>query len=162
MVRGAPGPGAYNPVDPMHAHGARVGFGRSVRGGETGTAQETPPPGTYNVKSSIGSGRGYTQRGKPKPMSELGAESPGPGAYNPSMKPWMHGSRISFGNAGRNMVDKKSLTPGPGAYKVRQEPGQGGAYSLVSRPLGWDAPQGSVARLPGPGQYNAHITSFGY
>merc|ERR1711865_427356 len=158
------GPGQYSPFDPSAAHGAKFGFGTSLRDPAKSTVHGTPPPGTYDQKGGIGTGPGYTQRGKPKPVLEKGMEAPGPGAYTPSMKVFEHGARFSFGNAGRDGITKGSELncPGPGAYQVCNAIGAEKAkFSIVSRPLGWDTPQGN-GRNPGPGSYNAHITSFGY
>merc|ERR1711964_483702 len=93
--------GEYDPHDPHAGHGARFSFGSGTRAIRL-PPTHTPPPGTYDVKSSLGEGhRGFTQRGKPKPLPERGNESPGPGAYLPSMKFFEHGARVSFGNAAR-------------------------------------------------------------
>jgi hypothetical protein len=162
-----PGPGQYSPSDPTLVSGAKYGFGTSLRTVAKSTVHETPPPGTYDVKGGVGSGVGYSQRGKPKPMVEMGMDSPGPGAYNPSMKVFEHGARFSFGNASRDgggPTGNDLNCPGPGAYQVQKTLGHHAPkFSIVSRPLGWDtAGSSSLRRMPGPGAYNAHITSFGY
>lgn len=160
-----PGPGAYSPFDPALSHGARFGFGTSLRSAGKSTVHETPPPGTYDIRSDMGRGKSWTARGKPKPIVEAGLESPGPGAYTPNMKVYEHGARFSFGNAGREGLVKSSERecPGPGAYMVSKTLGHDSQkFSIVSRPLGWDAPSTETRRSPGPGSYNAHITSFGY
>jgi ankyrin repeat protein len=162
-----PGPGQYSPNDPNLIAGAKFGFGTSLRSASKSTVHETPPPGTYDVKGGVGSGCGYTQRGKPKPLVEMGMDSPGPGAYNPSMKVFEHGARFSFGNASRDgggPTGNDLNCPGPGAYQVQKTLGHHAPkFSIVSRPLGWDsAGSSAVRRMPGPGAYNAHITSFGY
>jgi hypothetical protein len=162
-----PGPGQYSPSDPTLVNGAKYGFGTSLRTVAKSTVHETPPPGTYDVKGGVGSGIGYSQRGKPKPMVEMGMDSPGPGAYNPSMKVFEHGARFSFGNASRDgggPTGNDLNCPGPGAYAVQKTVGHNKPkFSIVSRPLGWDtAGSSSLRRQPGPGAYNAHITSFGY
>jgi hypothetical protein len=162
-----PGPGQYSPSDPTLNHGAKYGFGTSLRSASKSTVHETPPPGTYDVKGGVGSGCGYTQRGKPKPLVEMGMDSPGPGAYNPSLKVFEHGARFSFGNASRDgggPTGNDLNCPGPGAYQVQKTLGHHAPkFSLVSRPLGWDsAGSSAVRRMPGPGAYNSHITSFGY
>jgi hypothetical protein len=162
-----PGPGQYSPSDPTLVNGAKYGFGTSLRTVAKSTVHETPPPGTYDVKGGVGSGVGYSQRGKPKPLVEMGMDSPGPGAYNPSMKVFEHGARFSFGNASRDgggPTGNDLNCPGPGAYQVNKTLGHHAPkFSIVSRPLGWDtAGSSSVRRMPGPGAYNAHITSFGY
>merc|ERR1719253_2004182 len=55
-----PGPGAYNPSDPMHAADPKVGFGTSVRG-KILASQANPGPGAYENKMVIGmAGRMYT------------------------------------------------------------------------------------------------------
>jgi hypothetical protein len=166
-MQAQPGPGQYSPSDPNLHAGARYGFGTSLRTAAKSTVHETPPPGTYDVKTGIGTGSGFTQRGKPKPLAEAGMDSPGPGAYNPSMKVYEHGARFSFGNASRDSGSENTAhklnCPGPGAYAVTKTLGHGAAkFSIVSRPLGWDSAPAGNRRQPGPGAYNAHITSFGY
>jgi hypothetical protein len=161
-----PGPGAYQPEDPVLSCAMKVGFGTSVRGKGSLVPQANPGPGAYELKSTVGQGKMVTAAGRHATSYMRSRSMPGPGAYNPSMHyayPTL--PRCGFGTSARDDIagrSKNIVMPGPGTYEMQN-----------FRTVGTDAPKFSATSrrrvhdlnsyvTPGPGTYNAHATSFGY
>lgn len=164
-----PGPGAYQPKDPSLMVGTKVGFGTSVRGslGTSGT-MFFPGPGAYELKNTMGGGLMFTAKGK-QPTSYLSRSQsvPGPGAYTPSTRFAYHEPpKCGFGTSSRDSeaarASRTQGNPGPGAYEMQYHAGIGRdskKFSATSRRRIHDL---NSYLTPGPGAYNAHVTSFGY
>jgi hypothetical protein len=162
----APGPGAYNPIDPSLTADTKVGFGTAIRGRGSLLSQANPGPGAYEYRSCVGAGRMTTAAGR-HPTSFMRARSlPGPGAYNPSLNA-SHGTgpKCGFGTSTRDDTGSRARNlsmPGPGAYELQNFQSTGSdapKYSATSRRRVHDL---NSYMSPGPGAYNAHVTSFGY
>lgn len=133
-----PGPGAYDPSDPTDV-AAKIGFvGRNARSGFA-TSGSAPA--------------------QPKSRSH-----PGLGANEPNHDPNL-GASLKTG-MGRGTRDdpaaqaRKKTTPAPGSYELQNFHGTGSGgprYSFTARRSMQD-PRSHLE--PGPGAYNAHITSF--
>lgn len=80
----APGPGAYN-LPEFRSGGPKVSITprRECRGQDTSEAEQTPGPGEYHQSSSSRTPRFSfgTGRQRARLQAELGASTPGPGAY---------------------------------------------------------------------------------
>ncbi|CAE7654585.1 nsa2 [Symbiodinium sp. CCMP2456] len=80
----APGPGAYN-LPEFRSGGPKVSITprRECRGQDTSEAEQTPGPGEYHQNSSSRTPRFSfgTARQRARLQAELGASTPGPGAY---------------------------------------------------------------------------------
>mmetsp|Transcript_99982 Transcript_99982/g.182384 ORF Transcript_99982/g.182384 Transcript_99982/m.182384 type:complete len:452 (-) Transcript_99982:52-1407(-) len=160
-----PGPGQYNPKDPSLNVDTKVGFGTSIRGKTNPAAQANPGPGAYESKSTMGSGLMFTARGR-HPTSYMRSRSmPGPGAYTPSVTGVYQSSpKCGFGTSTRGEMGKSRMAgqPGPGAYELQNFKCMGKdsiKYSATSRRRMHDL---NSYVTPGPGTYNAHVTSFGF
>lgn len=161
-----PGPGQYNPKDPSLNVDTKVGFGTSIRGKSNPAAQANPGPGAYESKSTLGGGLMFTARGR-HPTSYMRSRSmPGPGAYTPSITGVYQSSpKCGFGTSTRGEFGTKSRMagqPGPGAYELQNFKCIGKdsvKYSATSRRRMHDL---NSYVTPGPGTYNAHVTSFGF
>lgn len=172
--RDMPGPGQYTPNDPQLSSGTRVGFGTSVRQGLSSRIR-SPGPGTYELHTCIGRGSPmFTATGK-QPTSYLKKSSglcpsPGPGAYN-SGTGLDNGPKCGFGTSSRDAEIRRM--GGMSGGEAGQNPGPGAYDGQASMQLGACAPKFSITSRrrmhdlnsymsPGPGAYNANITSFGY
>merc|ERR1712232_141509 len=161
-----PGPGAYTPNDPVLSCTQKVGFGTSVRGKGSMVAQANPGPGAYELRSTVVAGPMVTACGRHAASYMRARSLPGPGAYNPSLHyayPTL--PRCGFGTSTRDDIASKSrnlVMPGPGTYEMQN-----------FRTVGTETPKFSATSrrrvhdlnsyvTPGPGTYNAHVTSFGY
>lgn len=164
-----PGPGSYQPKDPALQVGTKVGFGTSVRSGlATSGSLHFPGPGAYDQRNTIGQGLMFTAKGK-QPTSYLtkSASAPGPGAYNPSTSIiFGEAPKCGFGTSSRDSeaarASRTQGNPGPGAYDMMYSQGIGRdskKFSATSRRRVHDL---NSYLTPGPGAYNAHVTSFGY
>lgn len=161
-----PGPGAYNPRDPIIEAQTKVGFGSSIRGKGSLIGQANPGPGAYEARTCLGTGHMYTARGRMTTSYLRARSQPGPGAYNPStLTVHSQAPKCGFGTSSRDDVGAKArslVAPGPGAYELQNFRSVGGdapKYSATSRRRLHDL---SSYVTPGPGSYNAHVTSFGY
>lgn len=163
-----PGPGQYNPSDPIIAASRSIGFGTSQRPGISGAkggSVRGPGPGTYEMHELVGrSGPMFTARGR-KGFGQRSMSSPGPGSY--SIGSLMElGPKAGFGTSTRDDENKRnskrSGVPGPGSYEVggyRTFGNEARKFSLTSRRQQYDL---ETLMSPGPGQYKSDITSFGY
>lgn len=162
----SPGPGQYTPATTTHQkQSPRFGFGASVRGG--GNHYQTPGPGSYECKTTIGKATPhYSMRMKSgQDRNSHGNPSPGPGAYTPADPNVAYsgcsrgvGSRKpqwSFGTSTRHGSDMKP-TPGPGAYEQKVAGQNAPAYSMRERRMEkkWQS------STPGPGAYGDNFTQF--
>jgi len=161
----APGPGAYNPVDPALVCDTKVGFGTAVRGRGALVAQACPGPGAYEYRSVLGQGKMFTAGGR-HPTSYMRARSlPGPGAYNPNNNmAYTTTPKVGFGTSTRDDAGGRSALamPGPGTYELQNFKATGcyaPKFSATSRRRLHDL---NSYTTPGPGAYNSHATSFGY
>ncbi|KAF4703990.1 hypothetical protein FOZ63_004947 [Perkinsus olseni] len=169
-----PGPDKYRPRDPVLAASLSYGFGTSTRppigGPGSSTAALRPGPGAYKTPQNPGGcGPRYTLRGRTK-KDTLGVSAeimrnPGPGTYSPaSLLKEHHG--YSFAHSSASSIGKRAFkVPGPGSYSMRNVKGTGTsspAFSMSSRPAGWNVPNQWSSRVPGPGSYKSNLTSFGY
>lgn len=160
-----PGPGQYNPKDPTLHVDTKVGFGTSIRAKSNPAAQANPGPGAYESKNGVGGGLMFTARGR-HPTSYMRSRSmPGPGAYSPTTQGVFQASpKCGFGTSTRGEFGTKSrmaAQPGPGAYELQNFKCMGKdsvKYSATSRRRMHDL---NSYVTPGPGTYNAHVTSFG-
>lgn len=162
----SPGPGAYNPADPSLSSDVKVGFGTAVRGRGSLLAQQNPGPGAYEFKSCMGQGRMCTAAGRHTTSFMRARSLPGPGAYNPSYNATGGSApKCGFGTSTRDDIGGKARNlsqPGPGAYEMQNVMSVGcdaPKYSATSRRRVHDL---NSYMTPGPGAYNAHVTSFGY
>jgi len=161
----SPGPGAYNPIDPLLRTDTKVGFGTSSREQQKSMLSANPGPGAYESRSQVG-GRMFTAGGR-HPTSYLRARSqPGPGAYNPSTHSVLsQPPKCGFGTSTRDDVAARArsiIAPGPGTYElqnIRSTGSDAPKYSATSRRRLHDL---NSYLTPGPGSYNAHVTQFGY
>ncbi|KAF4709863.1 hypothetical protein FOZ62_026411 [Perkinsus olseni] len=169
-----PGPDKYRPRDPVLAASLSYGFGTSTRppigGPGSSTAALRPGPGAYKTPQNPGGcGPQYTLRARTK-SDTLGVSAeimrnPGPGTYSPaSLLKEHHG--YSFAHSSASSIGKRAFkVPGPGSYSMRNVKGTGTsspAFSMSSRPAGWNVPNQWSSRVPGPGSYKSNLTSFGY
>lgn len=164
----APGPAAYNPKDPSLTVGTKVGFGTSVRSPMGSAPFLIPGPGAYEQKTTMGTGAMFTAKGKqPASYMKRAQSAPGPGAYTPSLRvAYKEPPRCGFGTSTRAAESMKQArangTPGPGTYEMQNQNGIGREavkYSAGARRRVHDL---NSYITPGPGTYNAHVTSFGY
>lgn len=167
------GPCKYQPKNPLHSIGAKIGFGTSVRVPMGASVIMVPGPGAYEFKSSMGSGVMYTAQGKTaSSYLQKQQDVPGPGAYTPG---WRYNSSIKeptkpgFGTSSRDAPFERSMknpaAPGPGTYEMQNFKGlgrEGIKYSAQARRRGGVADTNEIVGNPGPGTYNSHVTSFGY
>lgn len=158
-----PGPGTYNPKDPTLSMTPKVGFGSGARAKVALTSQHNPGPGAYEARSSLGNGRMFTAGGRHPVNHTRSRSQPGPGAYTPSMRSVKEASPMcGFGTSLRGGVAgaRAGQAPGPGSYEMQSFRGTGSdapKYSTSSRHRLIDL---NSYVTPGPGSYNAHITSF--
>lgn len=98
---------------------------RSIAGGKISPSKPlnekrsaVPGPGSYNIKSSIGSGRSCTLKSRNRLLGSY--KTPPPGAYNPNHSLVESGRylNISFGAKGSNDAYARFSTPGPGSYDL--------------------------------------------
>mmetsp|Transcript_29738 Transcript_29738/g.85144 ORF Transcript_29738/g.85144 Transcript_29738/m.85144 type:complete len:344 (+) Transcript_29738:92-1123(+) len=174
-----PGPGAHDPRDVLKA--PRGGLGHSfgsapARGCPSPVRQYAPGPGAYHPAEAAGgaAGRGapgFKIQGRPREEKPRSRSLPGPGAYNtPAASNFRHegttkysaSTMVGFGTSRREDLHAKHVTagPGPGAY----DPESGGdsaakGFSMAARRLTHDQ---DGCLMPGPGEYGAGGTSFGY
>jgi len=160
-----PGPGAYNPKDPTLHMEVKVGFGSSSRS-KVGSAQANPGPGAYEARSSLGQGQMFTAGGRRPTNITRSRSQPGPGAYNPMTGQIYNAPpKCGFGTSTRTdhaAQSRNSCMPGPGTYEMQSFRSTGSdapKYSATSRRRVHDL---NSYVTPGPGSYNAHVTSFGY
>ncbi|KAF4669109.1 hypothetical protein FOZ61_004945 [Perkinsus olseni] len=162
-----PGPDKYRPRDPVLAASLSYGFGTSTRppigGPGSSTAALRPGPGAYKTPQNPGGcGPRYTLRARTK-KDTLGVSAeimrnPGPGTYSPaSLLKEHHG--YSFAHSSASSIGKRAFkVPGPGSYSMRNVKGTGTsspAFSMSSRPAGWNVPNQWSSRVPGPGSYKS-------
>ena len=117
-----------------------------------------PAPGSYNIRSTIGSAPGTTLKGRTR-SGEGKRDAPGPGAYD--IKPVIGKDTPQYSLGARSRpatADSTKSTPAPGTYNIPSTIGDQPAISLKSR----ISTETSEARdLPGPGSYNARQTIIG-
>jgi hypothetical protein len=164
-----PGPGAYEPRDPNLATHAKVSFGGSNRPREIASPTGVNPgPGAYELRSTVGGGLMFTARGRNVAQYLSRSRSmPGPGAYSPTTgSVFQTAPKCGFGTSSRDAENVRArramVNPGPGTYetdKFRAIGRDASKYSATSR-----HPRLNLDDYltPGPGAYNAHVTSFGY
>lgn len=160
-----PGPGAYNPKDPLLTAGPKVSFTGGNSGRGLPLPENAPGPGAYEQRSSLGKTKMFTARGRALNSSARSRSQPGPGAYDPKNNAVLMGiPRCGFGTATRQDITGGSslFGPGPGAYDLQNAMSlgkNGPKYSATSRRRVHDL---DSYVTPGPGTYNAHTTSFVY
>eukprot|EP00435_Cladocopium_sp_Y103_P061300 s825_g23.t1 len=160
-----PGPGAYNPKDPLLTAGPKVSFTGGNSGRGLPLPENAPGPGAYEQRSSLGKSKMFTARGRALNSSARSRSQPGPGAYDPKVNAVLMGiPRCGFGTATRQDITGGSslFGPGPGAYDLQNAMSlgkNGPKYSATSRRRVHDL---DSYVTPGPGTYNAHTTSFVY
>jgi hypothetical protein len=167
QARRQPGPGVYNPRDPVAELIPKVGFGSQMRFKGGIIAQANPGPGAYETCGRLGQGaKMYTATGRHSAALHRGRSLPGPGAYDPSAHSVYEAApKCGFGTSTRSdgSEARRSLaSPGPGAYELQNFRATGTEapqFSAVSRRQIHDL---NTYLTPGPGSYNSHITSFGY
>lgn len=116
---GAPGPGQYAPKTSLQSSGApRYGFGSATRSGLRNSSG-TPGPGNYNINGHYTKNtapRGLLVPRRPDSAPVKGRNTPGPGAYNSSMKDKHSSPNYGFGTGPKSPALNKDKTPGAGAY----------------------------------------------
>jgi len=157
-----PGPGAYNPKDPSVTEDTKVGFGTSIRA-KPGGSQANPGPGAYECRSTVGGGVMFTARGRHVQTYMRSRSLPGPGAYSPTTNgAYQTSPKCGFGTSVRgDFTNGDRGKPGPGTYDMQNFKTVGKdtpKYSATSRRKMHDL---NSYVTPGPGTYNAHVTSFG-
>jgi hypothetical protein len=160
--RRKPGPGAYNPRNPILAIAPKIGFGSSMRLKGAIIAQPNPGPGAYESRTSLGEGLCFTAKGRHATHYVAQKSLPGPGAYDPvTTSSTKQGPKAGFGTSRRSDIALRALGPGPGSYDLQN-----------FKTTGTDAPKSSMTSrrrvldinsylTPGPGSYNSHATCFG-
>lgn len=155
-----PGPGAYNPRDPVMESSVKVAIVGSTRGRGPPILQTNPGPGAYDLRSSIGQGKMFTAGGRYHAFIDKTKVMPGPGAYNPSTSTALATApKCGFGTSTRTEPPPR-CAPGPGTYEMQNALGVGSSgpkYSATSRRTIHDL---NSYLTPGPGSYNSHMTSF--
>jgi hypothetical protein len=168
LTKQGPGPAAYRVKDPHMTPGTKVGFGTSVRSPMGVSSGLIPGPGAYELKSTFGTGMMFTAKGKSSASHmKRSSSAPGPGAYTPSIRAaYKESPKCGFGKSSRDSEHARASrtqgNPGPGAYEMQYHYGIGRdavKYSATSRHRVHDL---NSYLTPGPGTYNAHVTSFGY
>lgn len=160
-----PGPGAYNPKDPSEGVDTKVGFGTSVRNKGLPPSQQNPGPGAYEQRTTLGHGLMFTACGRHVGAFMRSRSLPGPGAYTPTLQgAYQTSPKCGFGTSTRGDFTGGvgRGQPGPGTYEMQNQKcvGKGTPkYSATSRRRMHDL---SSYVTPGPGTYNAHVTSFGH
>ncbi|CAK9035976.1 Pumilio-like 2, partial [Durusdinium trenchii] len=159
-----PGPGAYNPKDPLLTAGPKVSFTGANAGRGLPLQENAPGPGAYEQRSSLGKSKMFTARGRQANAGTRSRSQPGPGAYDPKVNAVLMGiPRCGFGTATRADITGAASSlfgPGPGAYDLQNAMSlgkNGPKYSATSRRRVHDL---DSYVTPGPGTYNAHTTSF--
>lgn len=156
----APGPGAYNSVEPDAAKWSksqRVVFGTSNR---TGMAMQDgkPGPGQYNPGGGIRTAPKYGFGTSQRAAVGMHSITPGPGAYDRATTLGADGAKYSV-TARRVETAKNSNTPGPGTYKTGTD-----ALSQIEKPPNWTfgtsgrSPRATAKNYPGPGAYEYSST----
>lgn len=156
-TRSSPGPGAYTPRNGSSKHSAAPKFSfASKQANLSMTLNRTGPgPGSYELKSTIGSeGKKHSITPRRPASAKSGSREPGPGAYNISTT--NSGPKYRIGTAAKCELLKEFVkVPGPGAYSPNDK------TMSTSR----DAPRWRMSsakrvsdlateRTPGPGSYN--------
>jgi len=129
---------------------------------------ETPAPGKYEVKTSLGDGPGFSVgKGMRPELCKLDPNKPGPGAYDPDMRAVVPESYCTvFGTSERvhpaEGVDPDE-PPGPGAhavsFKLTEESILSAGLSRTDRPF---VKKDKISGIPGPGHYpGATASTFG-
>ncbi|CAJ1406914.1 unnamed protein product [Effrenium voratum] len=159
-----PGPGAYNPRDPLLTAGPKVSFGGASAGRGPPLPENAPGPGAYEQRSSLGKSKMFTARGRTAGSYMRSRSQPGPGAYDPKAGAVLMGiPKCGFGTSTRTDITgaaRSLFGPGPGAYDMQHAMSvgkNGPKYSATSRRHVHDL---DSYVTPGPGTYNAHTTSF--
>lgn len=147
--RAMPGPGTYVPTDPNDSS-LKYGFGSADRMPRKKPGCG-PPPGTYNLGSTLG-GKSVTIISKRE--GKRSASLPGPGAYKPDDKPCREALPMyGFGSESRDgFFAKDNRMPGPGKYELMKELGgnicvpTSPSFSMKSRrrPLRADSTPGPI------------------
>jgi len=161
-----PGPGAYNPRDPLLTAGPKVSFAGANAGRGPPLPENAPGPGAYEQRSTLGKSKMFTARGRQASSYMRSRSQPGPGAYDPKLGAVLMGiPKCGFGTSIRNDITgaaRSLMLPGPGAYDMQSAMSvgkNGPKYSAASRRRVHDL---DSYVTPGPGTYNAHTTSFVY
>ncbi|CAE7666637.1 Pum2 [Symbiodinium pilosum] len=161
-----PGPGAYNPRDPLLTAGPKVSFAGANAGRGPPLPENAPGPGAYEQRSNLGKSKMFTARGRQASSYMRSRSQPGPGAYDPKVGAVLMGiPKCGFGTSIRNDITgaaRSLMLPGPGAYDMQSAMSvgkNGPKYSAASRRRVHDL---DSYVTPGPGTYNAHTTSFVY
>lgn len=141
-----PGVGAYDPDFEAVSASAPAFTLKGSRSGPVSQNWQTPGPGTYEVAVRESGPKISLSSRWNRDLQELGADSAGPGAYDPDF------ARIrprapAFSLRGRNaQKDTETCAPGPGEYAPDWRPtcASAPAFSLASRhrqkEIGSDAP----------------------
>jgi len=160
----APGPGAYNPRDPLVTAGPKVSFAGANAGRGPPLPENAPGPGAYEQRSTLGKSKMFTARGRQASSYMRSRSQPGPGAYDPKVGAVLMGiPKCGFGTSTRTDITgaaRSLMLPGPGAYDMQSAMAvgrNGPKYSAASRRRVHDL---DSYVTPGPGTYNAHTTSF--
>lgn len=136
------------------------GFGASKRPQSQGGKAYVPGPGTYPVKSIIGTEtQGKTLAGRYEQARTSNMMAPGPGTYEPNAKPALTASPSwKMGSSKRDDSDKLKMRtsnfPPPDSYNPNMT-------SIKERNASWSFGSGQRAKLasvglttPAPGTYN--------
>lgn len=116
-----------------------------------------PGPGEYEFKSTVADVR-TTKLGTSKREAGKVKETPGPGAYGNSYRPFSSnapGGRFARDNRISDTKDdkyKSNKIPGPGEYELSSEFTKNKGYSIGIRKK--DLSEREKAKIPGPGAYD--------
>eukprot|EP00439_Symbiodinium_sp_Y106_P060482 s2566_g8.t4 len=118
-----PGPGAYNPRDPLLTAGPKVSFAGANAGRGPPLPENAPGPGAYEQRSTLGKSKMFTARGRQASSYMRSRSQPGPGAYDPKLGAVLMGiPKCGFGTSIRNDITgaaRSLMLPGPGAYDMQ-------------------------------------------
>ena len=136
------------------------GFGASKRPQSQGSKKFVPGPGTYPVKTIIGTdSQGKTLAGRYEQARTTNMMAPGPGTYEPNNKPALQASpQWRMGSSKRDDADKLKMRtsnfPPPDSYNPQYT-------SIKERNASWSFGSGQRAKLasmglttPAPGTYS--------
>lgn len=150
----SPAPGTYN-YDRSNVTNAapKFSFGKENRG--TNSRVQSPGPGQYEAKPIMGKDGPKLSMSFYRPLSAAPKTSPGPGAYEPTLKNKNKSPEYKIGTSKREIVDKETrLKPGPGSYmpdKVEYVKEKQPQWKFGSEQRG--NMNKSLMNNPGPGNY---------
>lgn len=129
----------------------------------TGIGRDSPPPGTYRIKTCFEHNRrahSFGMRTKIVPDQLPNRDIPGPGAYNPPSPIGAEGPRFSF--SPRRKFILRNSSPAPDAYSPSFSLVEKSKYKKITFGFGIRINTAkSISESPGPGAYDLPSTFKG-